>query len=386
MIRNSDLVADLMERHGMAESDATNFVETAFALIQDGLQLGEIVKVKGLGTFKIMQTKERESVDVNTGERILLGSRPKVIFTPDIVLRERVNAPFAGFASVPLSEGVDVDIESNSDNAISNTTEESAQTNTIVDQNDTTEATSSPSETEIENVSSEKEVLTADTEDNNDHSLDIASVEDEPAADDSLQCDEAEKKTSRLRLLVVLLSILLFLSIGFSAYLLWKIERVAQTPLPIAKTETTATEANKDSHRAAPATLDTTKVATSANKKAQADSTSSQSLPQAEPKQKSQKSEPDSHTAQSHDDYPSMSHPFQSNDPRVKHGAYYIIGTTTTVTVEKGQTFEGICRAYLGEGMDCYVEVYNDKNTVKAGDKLKIPKLITKKAWKNKKK
>lgn len=384
MIRNTDLAAFVAEKHEISESNATAFIDAAFALIQDGLSLGEIVKVKGLGTFKVMQTKERESVNVNTGQRILLGSRPKVIFTPDMVLRERVNAPFAGFSSVPLSDGVVVDAELseadvNIDESISELKQESDKSDLeLQDTQTTSKETKIQVEPQCDNnmeakaISTESKQTVANLEGN-----EAADNEDKNLEEDSDKAYFMRHQNKKLRVWVATLAILLVVSLCACGFLIWRLQYL---PMPIST--------DSDSQELAVETV-------SVPKKQQA----VQAIQQKEtaiqekndtiakrPNPIAQKVEPKSAqtSSKSSDDEVLMEHPFQSSDSRVKHGAYYIIGTSTVVTVQQGQTFESICRAYLGNDMECYVEVYNGMKTANVGDKIRIPKLITKKAWQKK--
>ena len=103
-----DLSESLVRRRGMDKEDANVFVRSVFDIIAEYLQADKIIKVKGLGTFKLVTVDSRESVDVNTGERIVIKEYTKVNFTPDPVLRDAVNKPFAQFETVVLYEGTDV--------------------------------------------------------------------------------------------------------------------------------------------------------------------------------------------------------------------------------------------------------------------------------------
>lgn len=103
----SDLCSVLVTKNGLQDSEAQGFVKTMFDIIQEGLEEDKIVKVKGLGTFKIIEVDDRESINVNTGERVLIAGHSKVTFTPDSVMKEIVNKPFSQFETVILNDGVD---------------------------------------------------------------------------------------------------------------------------------------------------------------------------------------------------------------------------------------------------------------------------------------
>ena len=103
----NDLASVLSERKKLNKKDATYFVSELFNLIQEGLGEDRLVKVKGLGTFKIIEVDDRESVNVNTGERVLIEGHGKISFTPDALMKDLVNKPFSQFETVVLNEGVD---------------------------------------------------------------------------------------------------------------------------------------------------------------------------------------------------------------------------------------------------------------------------------------
>lgn len=105
----SDLAQRLVEKSGISLQDAELFIRKMFDVANEGLQSDKLVKMKWLGTFKVMAVKDRESVDVNTGERIIIEGRDKISFTPDNILKEIVNKPFAQFETVVVNDGVDFD-------------------------------------------------------------------------------------------------------------------------------------------------------------------------------------------------------------------------------------------------------------------------------------
>ena len=106
-VKRVDLTRDVIAKYGLDKEAAERFVQQMFAVLREGIEREKNVKVKSLGTFKITSVNARESVDVNTGERIVIEGRNKITFTPDVVLRDRVNSPFAQFETVVLNEGVD---------------------------------------------------------------------------------------------------------------------------------------------------------------------------------------------------------------------------------------------------------------------------------------
>ena len=104
-----DIAKAIAGKHGLSQNDAEKFVAALFDIINEGLHKEKIVKVKGLGTFKVIDVRERESVNVNTGERVVIESHGKITFTPDPIMRDLVNKPFAKFETVVLNDGVDLD-------------------------------------------------------------------------------------------------------------------------------------------------------------------------------------------------------------------------------------------------------------------------------------
>lgn len=127
------LIADTVaKKHKITVKDAEKFVSAMFDVMNEGLKTDKLVKVKGLGTFKVQAVKPRESVNVNTGERVLIEGHDKVSFTPDATMKELVNKPFAQFETVVLNDGVDfTDIDSKYENeaALENADETTVSTN-----------------------------------------------------------------------------------------------------------------------------------------------------------------------------------------------------------------------------------------------------------------
>lgn len=103
------LAQKLAEKTGISQQDAELFIRKMFDVANEGLQADKQVKMKWLGTFKVTSVKDRESVDVNTGERIVIEGRDKISFTPDTILKEIINKPFAQFETVVVNDGVEFD-------------------------------------------------------------------------------------------------------------------------------------------------------------------------------------------------------------------------------------------------------------------------------------
>ena len=102
-----DIAEKLVKQNGLSKKEATRFVNMMFDLVREALERDSSVKVKGLGTFKIIDVDSRESVNVNTGERVLIEGHNKITFTPDVLMKELVNKPFSQFETIVLNDGVD---------------------------------------------------------------------------------------------------------------------------------------------------------------------------------------------------------------------------------------------------------------------------------------
>ena len=108
MAKVNDFARELSERYGLSLSDASDFIGAMFDVVNEELDdTDSSVKIKGFGTFKVSAVSARASVDVNTGERIIIDGRNKISFTPEVLLRDRVNRPFVQFETVVLNDGVD---------------------------------------------------------------------------------------------------------------------------------------------------------------------------------------------------------------------------------------------------------------------------------------
>ena len=161
-----ELALSLSEKHDLSKADAERFVATIFEVINDGLEDDKLVKVKGLGAFKIIGVAARKSVDVNTGEPIVIEGRNKISFTPDASMRDDVNKPFSQFETVIINDGVDfssIDKEYENENE---TVENEEKVTTDKDDNKEQEKTeneiSKDTETLIKSKPGDRERLTKD--------------------------------------------------------------------------------------------------------------------------------------------------------------------------------------------------------------------------------
>ena len=459
MAKVTDFAEELSKRYEIKPEEASDFIGLMFEVLMDELDAPDKqVKIKGLGTFKVTSVGARASVDVNTGERIILEGRNKISFTPEVLLRDRVNRPFVQFETVVLNDGVDFsdidrEFEENSkqvveedakdeaieENGDEDTEEETLEPDSVEPETEESETTVEPEtvdqkteepettvepetvdqETEdsepVEPEAVDSDVLEADT-DNSELNTDNSQLEtgnskqetdnseletDEPALE-SLVSVGCKQRNPRLMYWLSTASFVLLVCIGIGMYFLYRqieeknraIEQLQSRLTVHAATVKDADDKPKDTvqkkqseEQLASAETKETKVLP--NEKAVAagkaefsvkpelsDKAGSASKPAVSVKDKSA----DKKTPASYSSRPTVTAPSDYNyDVRIRTGAYIIVGTDRVVTVKSGQTLASISKANLGPGMECYVEVYNNRKQVKAGDKIKIPKLKLKK-------
>ena len=392
-----DLKSHLVAKHGVSESDAQSFINDMNELLRTTLLEEGMVKLRGLGTFKLIDVDSRESINVNTGERVLINSHSKLSFSPDTAMRELINRPFSQFQTVILNEGVSFGNEEEEENAIQEPTTIVAEEQPTVENAPVTEEEPSMEEeipavkeeapaveeptvtidaevsivdnepiTEAEEPEMVEEEPTAEEKTNTDDNLmkEDASGEEEEQPEDEEQTtaieEEAPKRHSAVRYMLYATSILLLMLVsayGGYRYAYYEQEgakAVAGTPIPNTTVKQQAPEPSVE--KATPAVPDTLP------------STAQPSTPTEEVAELAP-------TESSLDIY-------EQRDARVRTGAYRIVGTLREVKVERGETLARIARRYLGEGMNCYVEVYNDLTAdtpLKEGQIIKIPQVELKK-------
>lgn len=421
MFKISDLTNDLVSKYGLTRSDAEAFVASMFEVILDGLrQPGSQVKVKGLGTFKLTAVSSRESVNVNTGERILIGGRDKISFTPETLLKDRVNAPFAQFETVALNDGVDFSEVDNEQVAAQEEQKVEEPTAEImmpaVEVEETIAETEEPaaqlaeSEAQTEN-SAEPEAEVAEEEEHTE-TPEIAPQKEEETTSEILtqpvetkkiteiqqtrtstakQVDKPRQTTTVLAVLLASVAVLLVVAcVGcyfFFSQMSQRDERIEKLEMRIADytknnakaqqpaaqpAENVQPQAAEQTPKTLPAAdekqTEPPKTATKVEEKSKAATTS-------QPQQKS--AEAKCAPTSSQTELPDQTQ--YNRDPRIRTGAYAIMGIDKEVTVQAGQTLKSISRAHLGDNMECYVEAVNAKKELKVGDKVKIPKLKLKK-------
>ena len=372
----TELASKLMEKHGLKRTEAELFIRQFVGVINDGLKNDKSVKVKGLGTFKVQAVSARKSVDVNTGEAIVIEGRDKISFTAEAVMRDLVNAPFAQFETVIVNDGVDfseIDAKHEADN---------------------TEAKEPTPAVEPAPVAEPEPAVVEPT----------PIVEPTPAVEDSdSDTDELEAKSKSYKNTIIVLAsslacVVILAVVGF-VYMFSQIEkrdnRIAHletqtatladrmmkthmSPAPAANQPA----ANDEADNILAANEQKIEAAQKADKENNLKTAEAKPEPKAEPKAATKPTaEAKAHAAKS---APSiLSQSAYDKDPRVRTGAYVITGIANTVTVKAGQTMSSLSKTYLGPGMECYLEAVNGGNReLKAGEKIKIPALKTKKSLK----
>ena len=388
MAKVNDFARELSEKYGLSLSDASDFIGAMFDVVNEELDdTDSSVKIKGFGTFKVSAVSARASVDVNTGERIIIDGRNKISFTPEVLLRDRVNRPFVQFETVVLNDGVDF---SEIDDEMNELSDSVIETETQGVQLSPTAPTDQPTDQPSPSEPASKVV---NTEEHRDMARRLMAPKSEPIDDDNNKADEeksandidesddegiviggCKQRSPRMMYVLTIASFVILVSIGIGMYFLYQriveknhvIDRletrlyaqqdtvVAVEPQCVVSDTIASNDALKaaDAHTAENIKKEKKDSVRASNSKA---ATGSTAVMSAAP------------TATTPSDY--------NYDVRVRTGAYIIVGVAKVVTVQPGQSLASISKAYLGEGMECYVEVLNNCHTVKAGDKLKIPEV-----------
>ena len=414
MAKVNDFARELSEKYGLSLGDASDFVSAMFDVVKEELDGADSsVKIKGFGTFKVSAVGARASVDVNTGERIIIDGRNKISFTPEVLLRDRVNRPFVQFETVVLNDGVDFsEIDEESEEELDSVTETEPQevqlsptaptsqpTDQSTDQPAPAEqpqgvqlsSTAPTSQSTDHYSSSETASKAVNTEEHRDMARRLMTPKTETVEEDSEESDDkttatapeaddegiviggCRQRSPRIMYVLTIASFIILVSLGIGMYFLY--QRIEEKNHVIDRLESRLYAQQEAAERAdaqpAVAVKDTIVSNDSlraaelhAAEKAKKDSiAASKSAVEAKASQSSVATS----TATTPSDY--------NYDTRVRTGAYIIVGVAKTVTVQPGQTLASISKAYLGEGMECYVEVLNNRHSVKAGEKLKIPQL-----------
>lgn len=423
----------LADKSGLSQVEAELFIRKMFDVCNQGLDADKQVKIKWLGTFKVQATKDRESINVNTGERFTIEGRDKLTFTPDNILKEIVNKPFAQFETVVVNDGVDFDeidekfgeeqTEDAPEQVIDFLDEEKTATpnpEVVVIESEKEKEDEQAKQIAIEQAKLERlkqaqlEQVRIQKEKQEQERLEQERLEQEklelaqqqqalkavvepavPASDESEEEEESSNSHHIVipRYLVVavcLIVVALIGGMGWFAFnygqmtaqrdhLAMQLNQYHQAPAkkvpakpaaaPLSQEQKLRQKAMEDSIRMAK-TAEAVKLA----EKSDEESANAEKAKQAEAKAKAEAKDKAEEKAAS-----KIASSQYDKDARVRTGAYRIIGVAQTVTVGAGQTLEQISTRYLGSGMECYVEALNGTSTVKAGQKIKIPKLELKK-------
>lgn len=443
----------LTSKMGLEVAEAEAFITAMFKVVNEGLKEDKLVKIKGLGTFKLTKVSARESVDVNTGERIIIEGREKISFTPDNYMRDLVNSPFSQFETVVLSDGVDFSAidekyalnELEDDPSLLLLNEESlepiaeepksilssieeakealAQLNEkeeegtvvepvlsaeletenllVVEQEESNEEVKeqvsapislqlSPQQLSALNTKEslsdreekveESEVLSAMVENESSQIEETPQFvietekiegkeESEPIEEESEEEEDTEESSSRSYVKPLLFAFLLIACLAIGAgvgYYFFQQQSkemaIAQSPQATNKVIVSAKEANTP-----------TAVVDSSQKKQAA------AMVDSITKKNTQVVVVKTELPEVKDEKPVFDSKQYNKDPRVRTGAYIIIGVEKEIEVKAGQTLYSLSRRYLGPDMECYVEAINGKKEFKAGEKMKIPTLKLKK-------
>lgn len=480
MLTIRDLAEVLVQKHQLDSRSAETFLNVVIETIHEGLKNDRVVKVKGFGTFKLTAVRERESINVNTGERVVISSHDKVSFTPDAVLRDLVNKPFAQFDTVVLADGVDFEdmpeVDTEDGDAAADETveipapvqeqakvvamqveqkpepipepvqeaeaepepvaepeptpepvveepvvEETAVEEPVVEETvveepaveepvvekpvieepvveqpqpeepETTVAPENveppvapvvseepvapenpvvPEVPEIPEIPETPEVPEAPESPAPEEEQQEEAQEEQPDYISEFYDDEENADCKKMFLIyAIIVNVIvaaLFFVFGYYAHstnlLGIEKETAVETPAPAVEQPETTTQ--KAAETATPAKTEEKEAAVEQKEETKPE----EQKPVAEPK-KEEKTEAKAESTSKYD-----------SDPRVRTGAYRIVGVANTVTVKSGQTIKSISKTYLGAGMECYVEAFNGGITeLKEGQTIKIPKLELKK-------
>lgn len=483
----SRLAKSISSKHGLTQAEAERFISKMFEVANEGLHEDKLLKIKWLGTFKVTPVKDRESVDVNTGERIVIEGRDKISFTPDNILKEIVNKPFAQFETVVVNDGVDFsDIderfslqavpaepiaaempstigeqktaeasigqpESKNFDESKNTDEQKVADQPTAEVYPSAEAQPMAAEQPmageqpmaeehpiageqpmagehpmaeeqqmqplVGNTTGEQEslvnedILTKESSLVKNASDNEAGTSNEAVAsnhaamsDGAVPSEEPAAEVGEevhfhylmipkyLVAIICLVFVILLGGMGWFAFNFGKMQaqrdklamqlQTIKKPTPVATKDSTQTsaedsaalalkkKAQEDSIRMA----ETSKAVEMAEKTEQG-RVEGQALTNTSSSQIGTSSK-EKGSSQAKGTAPSdpRSSAYDA-DPRVRTGAYRIVGVAQTVTVKDGQSLASLSSLYLGPGMECYVEAVNGKNEVKVGQKIKIPKL-----------
>ncbi|MQN82190.1 HU family DNA-binding protein [Prevotella copri] len=460
MSKNSlnGLADKLAEKSGLSQIEAELFIRKMFDVCHQGLAADKIVKMRWLGTFKVTSVKERESVDVNTGERIVIEGRDKISFTPDNILKEIVNKPFAQFETVIVNDGVDFEsIDKKYEDSLEDeeqeeslekpkpiievveptetplpdvVSEETTQAEAVSSSEPTTsgvidfldvpenpsedssvvvvgeDSTIEPQTTVSQEVPTEEisssvsDDIQADSREENSNAEIEAETDAEIEADDEVEIRRRHFIIPKYVVIIASFTLLLLIGgLGWFAFNYGQMsaqrdhlelqlaqyktdKNVVAKPANVKSQEQLLLEkARQDSLRMAKAN-DAIKAAERADSLKSAAVDKEKSVKNLKADEKSTELKKKSATDKKQDkaaEHAKVVSDKYDSDPRVRTGAYRIVGVDQVVTVGEHQTMATLSKRYLGPGMECYIEALNGTSTIKSGQKVKIPKLELKK-------
>ena len=414
----------LVKKNGLNEKEAQDFVVAIFEIVKEGLEQDKLVKIKGFGTFKIIDIDPRASINVNTGERVLIEGHQKITFTPDAVMKEMVNRPFSQFETVILNDGVDLseidrtynfepdnntgveeseteqdtqETQDNTQDTQDTQAEVSTEKTTIVEEPEPTivETTEEP-ETTIVETTEEPEPPTITSEEVPareavaDGPCDQEEEDDDDDDDDTASPDvfddDSETSGSYWKWVVAaVVCLILMAAAAYGGYMFGLEEgKHQEKKSQIADYAAQLDKQTAELRKQRLANQEQALADTSATAKKVADtSATAQKVADTSPTKKevsatSPATQSATSTPSAEEDYSR----YNTSDVRIRTGAYIIVGIDKTVTAQEGQTIGKIAQSQLGPGMSCYVEAVNGmkENTVlKKGTRIKIPKLRHKK-------
>lgn len=429
MTNIKDLARFLVEKHGIKLGDAELFISLMTEIINEGVHRERQVKIKGLGTFKLTSVSSRESIDVNTGERIVIEGRDKLSFAPDNAMKELVNQPFSQFETIVVNDGVELEdeykeqveetapaeekkeiVEEKAVEEIEFPCEEPVEPIAVVSEmsDETMSLREEKQEYKVQETMSETNVSEVEQIETAQETIETASdnvakdeeetpesspeKEDEPmiAGTDSRENDNEDtenistvntpRKSSYMKPLVIGFVALFVVLIGTICFMFMKLcqqnEQIYNFRMEV---QTLQLELFKKQFSTMKGCSKVMKPVAVAEKSAPAEK---KSVPVAEkPTPVTEKSTSDvekptsvaekSVSSKEEDAYEALN----KSDARVRTGAYRIVGVKQVIKVKRGQTLSSISRLYLGPGMECYIEVMNKNKELKEGDRVKIPEL-----------
>ena len=416
----TQLATILVKKNGISNDEALKFVTAIFDIVKEGLETDKLVKIKGFGTFKIIDVDPRESVNVNTGERVLINGHQKITFTPDSVMKEMVNRPFAQFETVVLNDGVDfsdIDKLSNINENIDKQEETQEELQEIIQEeeekkeegkeevHDITPQESSNNDEVVRNqttISPTKELAETSTKETAEKLIEELAEKpieetaeklieepaekqiEEPAEDPIEDFDKEENSHNFTTILLSIASCLLLMAASAYIGYLYGIEegRHQEKTSQISKYSTYLDKQNEE--------MRTKRLAEEAKATKEAEKTKNDTTKQTAKDNKTDtttNNKPKENNKTKEDNNDDNFSKYDTMDARVRTGAYVIVGIDKYIIVREGQTVGKIAKALLGPGMSCYIEVLNgvtENEPLKEGTKIKIPKLRHKKAAKKK--